>query len=68
MRDWALMEGLMEKKYTMSRYLSMEDLLRDQVKDLRAENERLRDALEEIASYDAGATAGLAYTAKEALK
>lgn len=35
---------------------------------LRAEVERLLDALDEISSYDTGATAGLAYTAKLALK
>lgn len=31
------------------------------------ENRRLREALEEIAEYDTGATAGVAYTAKRAL-
>ena len=31
------------------------------------ENRRLREALEEIAEYDTGATDGVAYTAKRAL-
>ena len=34
---------------------------------LAEENRRLREALEEIAEYDTGATAGVAYTAKRAL-
>lgn len=35
---------------------------------LTAERDRLREALEDIADHDTGATAGLAYTAKIALK
>ena len=34
----------------------------------KAERDRLREALEDIADHDTGATAGLAYTAKIALK
>ena len=37
-------------------------------KQLTAERDRLRAALEDIADHDTGATAGLAYTAKIALK
>ena len=35
---------------------------------IEAERDRLREALEDIADHDTGATAGLAYTAKIALK
>ena len=35
---------------------------------IEAERDRLRAALEDIADHDTGATAGLAYTAKIALK
>ena len=37
-------------------------------KTAEAERDRLRAALEDIADHDTGATAGLAYTAKIALK
>jgi hypothetical protein len=37
------------------------------IEALEAEVARLRGALEEIAEYDTGATAGLAYTARAAL-
>ena len=40
----------------------------DIVQALTAERDRLREALEDIADHDTGATAGLAYTAKIALK
>ena len=38
------------------------------IEALTAERDRLRAALEDIADHDTGATAGLAYTAKIALK
>ena len=40
----------------------------DRIEALTAERDRLRAALEDIADHDTGATAGLAYTAKIALK
>ena len=40
----------------------------DAIEALTAERDRLRVALEDIADHDTGATAGLAYTAKIALK
>ena len=40
----------------------------DIVQELTAERDRLRATLEDIADHDTGATAGLAYTAKIALK
>lgn len=40
----------------------------DAIDALTAERDRLRAALEDIADHDTGATAGLAYTAKIALK
>ena len=40
----------------------------DRIDALTAERDRLRAALEDIADHDTGATAGLAYTAKIALK
>lgn len=40
----------------------------DCIEALTAERDRLRVALEDIADHDTGATAGLAYTAKIALK
>ena len=40
----------------------------DKLAVLEADNARLREALEDIADHDTGATAGLAYTAKIALK
>ena len=44
-------------------YAPLADLITAQAE----ENRRLREALEEIAEYDTGATAGVAYTAKRAL-
>ena len=42
--------------------------LKKRVEKAEAERDRLRAALEDIADHDTGATAGLAYTAKIALK
>lgn len=48
--------------------MECENFWRDREKTLTAERDRLREALEDIADHDTGATAGLAYTAKIALK
>ena len=46
-------------------YRMLED--RAEITQLRAELDAYEAALEEIATYDTGATAGLAYTAQQAL-
>ena len=52
----------------MSTIEHMAQKMRNRIEALTAERDRLRAALEDIADHDTGATAGLAYTAKIALK
>ena len=52
----------------MSTIEHMAQKMRNRIEALTAERDRLRATLEDIADHDTGATAGLAYTAKIALK